>query len=152
MSEAAIRAQIKTILEGVPNIGIVHDYERWAVDWNVFINLFKTTVGGTDQIRGWEIGRRSAKENQVAIGGQGGNERRHSFIIRGYLGLNDSAATEKTFNDLIEAIAAVFRYNWTINDTALNHEWVQAEVIEIRMFGSVLCHYCELILPVCEEF
>jgi hypothetical protein len=152
MSESAIRTQVAAIVNGVTNIGKVYDYERWAADWSTFISLFKTTISGTAQIRGWEIGRRGFSEKQVAIGTPyGQNEKRHIFFIRGYLGLDDSAATEKIFNGLIEAISDAFRNNWTLNDTALNHEWIQADIIEMRMFGSVLCHYCELSLAVCEE-
>ena len=68
MPEAAIRTQIYTILGGVTNIGQVYDYERWAADWVTFINLFKTTIGTVDQIRGWEIGRRSATEKKLVLG------------------------------------------------------------------------------------
>ncbi len=152
MSETAIRTQIAAVVNGVTNVGKVYDYERWAPDWGTFISLFKTTISGVAQIRGWEIGRRGFSEKQAAIGGEyGQNEKRHEYLIRGYMGVDDSAATEKTFNALIEAISDALRNNWTLNGSALNHEWLQAPVIEARMFGSVLCHYCELTLAVCEE-
>ncbi len=147
MSESTIRAQIYAILNGLTDIGKVYDYERWAADWNVFINLFKATVGGVDQIRGWEISRRSVKEEKIVLGiGASTNEITHGFLIRGYMGINDASATEKTFNALIEAIAAVFRSNKKLNNTARDHDFIQAEVIDTRMFGGVLCHYAELSL------
>jgi hypothetical protein len=152
MSESAIRAQIDAILSGVTNIGKVYDYERWASDWSTFIGFFKTTISDVDQIRGWEIGRRSYAEKKVVIGvGSSSHEGTHVFIIRGYLGVNDASATEKTFNALIEAVAAAFRTNKTLNGTAKDHDYIQAEVIDARMFGGVLCHYSELSLTVYER-
>lgn len=152
MSESAIRTQIYTILSNVSNIGKVYDYERWAADWVAFINLFKTTVGGVDQIRGWEIGRRSMNEKKIVIGiGSLSHEKTHGFLIRSYMGVSDAAATEKTFNTLIEGIATAFRTNKTLNGTAKDHDYIQAEIIEHRTFGGVLCHYAELSLAVYER-
>ena len=152
MPEATIRAQIYVILSGVTDIGKTYDYERWAADWGTFINFFKTTIGGVDQVRGWEIGRRSATEKKIVIGiGAASQEKTHVFVIRGFLGVNDASATEKTFNALIEAIAKAFRTNKTLNGTATNHDYIQAEVIDTRMFGGVLCHHAELTLTVYER-
>lgn len=146
MSEANIRAQIYAIVNGITDIGMVYDYERWDADWTTFINLFKTTISGTDQIRGWEISRRACPESLQTLGEV---DRPQNYIIRGYMGLNDAAATEKTFNTLIEAIAAALRSNLTLNHVAnLGHDYLQVERIEARMFGGVLCHYAELGLIV----
>jgi len=152
MPESTIRTQIYTILSAVTDIGKVYDYDRWAAEWAAFINFFKTTISGIDQIRGWEISRRSSGEKKVVIGiGSSSHEKPHVFIIRGYLGLNDAAATEKTFNILIEAIATAFRSNKTLNGAARDHDYIQADVIEARIFGGVLCHYAELSLTVYER-
>jgi hypothetical protein len=148
MSESAIRTQIFSILSGVSDIGKVYDYERWAADWVQFINLFKTTIDGEDQIRGWEIGRKSAPEKIFTMGL---NLRDHAFVIRGYMRVNDASASEKTFNALIEAIADAFRDNFTLNGAAESHDWIQVDTIEFRLFGGVLCHYAELSLIVHEE-
>ena len=147
MPESLIRTQIYTILSGVTDIGKVYDYERWAADWTTFINLFKTTVADIEQIRGWEIGRRAAPEKVATLGR---NERGHTFVIRGYMRVNDAQASEKTFNALIEAIADAFRSNLEINGTAEHHDFLQAEIIEHRNFGGVLCHYAELVLTAYE--
>lgn len=148
MGEATIRTAIYNILNGVTDIGKVYDYERWAADWTTFINLFKTTIGGVDQIRGWEIGRRSAPEKLFTMGL---NLRDHVYVLRGYMGVNDSNATEKTFNNLIESIADAFRSNDRLNDAAESHDLIQADIIEFRVFGGVLCHYAELSLITHEE-
>jgi hypothetical protein len=152
MSESTIRAQIYSILNSVEDIGKVYDYERWSADWTTFINLFKTAIDGEDQIRGWEIGRRSVKETKVVIGlSAGGNEKAHGFLIRGYLRVKDAEASEKTFSSLIEAIGDAFRSNPKLNQTAERHDFIQADPIESRVFGGVLCHYAELTLTAYER-
>jgi hypothetical protein len=147
MSEALIRQQIYTTLSGVTSIGKVHDYERWAADWDAFIALFKTTVAGAPQIRGWEIGR----EAVAAVYDDNAEESdTHQFVIRGYLVVKDSAATEKTFNALIEAVRQAFRFDFTLGGLCEMAGPMTARVITTRMFGAVLCHYCELVFPVQE--
>lgn len=151
MSESAIRAEIKNILSNVADVGKVYDYERWSADWNNFINLFKITISSIDQVRGWEIGRKAVKEEKTIIGPvSGGNERVHTFFIKGYMSVKDATATEKTFNALIESIASAFRSNLRLNNSAQSHDYVQCEIIETRMFGGVHCHYAELTLIVTE--
>ena len=144
MSETMIRQQIFTILSGVPDIGKVYDYERWTADWGQFLTLFKHTDG---RILGWEISR-AAVEAQFLSRIE--EEATHRYVIKGYLGLQDSSATEKIFTGLIEAIRAEFRGNVTLNGVAELAAPVTAPIIDVRTFGSVLCHYCELHLLVTE--
>lgn len=145
MSEAAIRTAIKTTLSTVSNIGKVHDYERWSTDWTKFIAFFKTQISGTNQIRGWEIGRKApVTEDETSV-------KKHTFSIKGYMGVEDESATEKAFNTLIEAIAAAFRSDRTLAGSALGHDFIQVEVLDTRSFGGVLCHYVELSLTVYEH-
>jgi len=144
MSEVLIREQIKTILSAVADIGVVHDYERWASDWPAYLELFSIkTLAGT-YINGWEIMR---KKTPSRTGSSTHDLRTHTFLIRGIYGLKDSAASEITFQALIEAICSAFRSNYQLNSTADNTEPVQVDLVENRVFGNVLCHYCELSLP-----
>lgn len=145
MSEAMIRQQIYDVLSGVPGIGKVYDYERWTTDWNQFLTLFKETTTG--RILGWEISRTAV---EVQFLSRIEEEATHRYVIKGYLGLKDGDATEKVFTGLIEAIRAVFRGNVTLNGVAELAAPVSAPVIDVRTFGSVLCHYCELHLLVVE--
>lgn len=142
MSEATNRAGIYNTLAAVTDIGMVYDYERWAADWNKFIDFFKTTIGGIDQIRGWEISQKApVNEDRTSI-------KRRTYAIKGYMSVNDALATEKTFAALIDAIAAKFRESQTLDGTVKGHDFIQVEMIEPRMFGGVLCHCAELTLTV----
>lgn len=149
MSESAIRTEIYNILSSVPDIGKVYDYDRWAADWPAFINLFKTTIAGKEQIRGFEIVRISAL---AAYDDNAEETTTHQYRIRGYMSLKDADATEKTFNSLIESIRDKFRFNFALNGKCEFAGPVSVDVIDIRTFGSVLCHYCELSLPVQELY
>ena len=145
MGESIIRTAIKTTLTGVSNIGKVHDYERWAADWSKFIAYFRTSISGTDQIRGWEISRKAPiTEDATSV-------KKHTYSIRGYMGVEDAAESEKTFNALIEAAAAAFRADRTLGGAALGHDFIQVDALDTRSFGGVLCHYAELSLTVYEH-
>lgn len=145
MSEAIIRQKIFEIVSAVPGIGKVHDYERWAADWSKFLILFQDPA--TKRILGWEITRQAAPvakldniEEQVT----------HAFVIQGYMGLNDAQATEKQFQALLEALRSAFRGNHTLNGICLDAGPVSLDICEPRTFGTVLCHYAKLTLPVSE--
>jgi len=143
MSESAIRAEIATILGSVTDIGKVHSYERFVADMAKFIELFKTTIGGVPQIRGWEIGRKGPFEDieQRTIN-------QLTYSIKGYMGLQDAAATELAFSLIIEDVRTKFRDNLTLNGKANGHDGLKGDVLEVRMFGNVLCHYVEMTLTV----
>lgn len=145
MSEAAIRQKIHDIVAAVPNCGVVHKYERWAVDWSKFLALFQDPA--TKQILGWEITRVAAPAEKIDVIEEVTN---HQYVIQGYMGLSDALATEITFQALIEAIKAAFKGNHTLGGICMDAGPVSLEICEPRSFGSVLCHYAKLTYPVSE--
>jgi hypothetical protein len=145
MSESAIRTKIEEMLEEISDIGKVHDYDRWAKDWSAFINLFKDGKA----IKGWEITRRAAPAQYDSNAEE---MTTHHYLIRGYRSLDDSAGSEKIFNAAIEEIRAKFRFDFTLGGICEHAGPVGVETVEVRTFGSVLCHYCELVLPVEELY
>jgi hypothetical protein len=147
MSLANIISATATILGTVTGIGTVHAYERWAADEKTFKDLF--VLEG--KVNGWAITR----EGTTVVDHVGGASMdTHDIVIRGYYSLDDSANTEKTFQDLIEAIRSKFNPNrrLTVSGTVNAHtsERIQVRPIQHRMFGGVLCHYCELVLRASE--
>ncbi len=148
MSLVAISERIKTILSATAGVGVVHDYERWAADWTTYLDLFSVEDETGKRINGWEFMR---KKTPAATESVTHDERNHTFLIRGLYGLKDSDASELVFQQIIEDICASFRSNFQLNSTAENTEPVQVDLVENRIFGNVLCHYCELKLMV-DEF
>jgi hypothetical protein len=151
MSLDQIRAQYKLILQSVPGIGVVHEYSRMTADWAKFIEMFQDPSGN---ILGWEITRESTGPTRKTISGLSPNaiaDRPHMMLIRGYRGLRDASASEKAFQDLIDAILDKFLPLRTLNGAALDSEEMIASVITERLFGGVLCHYAELRQTVWER-
>lgn len=145
MSLDAIRTEIKNIMLGIDSVGSkVHDYERWAKTWEDYLAFFESD----GLIKGWTITRTSTPETKSTTTS---NMRTHTFLIRGYYSLDDSAASEKVFQNIIEDIATAFRTKPTLNGKAFDSGPLQVSSVSAVMFGSVLCHYCELRLPVQEE-
>lgn len=145
MGLAEITAEIKTILEAVPGIGVVHEYERFAAEWGKFLEFFKDADG---RINGWTIGLRKIPVEREFIPTV---LRKHDFVLRGYYGLNDAAASELAFRNLVEAILDAFQDVDTLNDTVLDSGPMQVEKIEPRLFGKVLCHCAVLTIEARER-
>lgn len=143
MSDEAIRLKIKEIFERVPDRGIVHDYERWCADWDRFITLFKDTA--SKKILGWEITRQSAPGQYISNYEE---EVAAVYVIHGYMGVQDSDRTDIKFNVLIEAIRDQFRADITMDGLNQGPQSFNVQVIDTRTFGSVLCHHCEIIIPI----
>jgi len=145
MSRVLISAQIKEILGGVTGVGTkIHEYERWSANWKDYLALFKEG----SLIKGWTITRtKTPEENKTPST----NKRVHTFIIRGYYSLDDSEASELTFQDLIEKIATAFRTKPFLNGAAFDSSPLQVDTVAGVTFGDVLCHFCQLRLDVEEE-
>jgi len=157
MSYQQILEDIRQKMEGIAGIGVVHNYQRWSADWKKFLQHFAYTPEGSDQqeIRGWTISRAAALEHL-----RGAYFRHHIFKLRGYMGLKDDAATEVTFQELIEDICDMFRSAEPVDPAANwyylygdepDEDSAQAEVIDIRIFGGTLCHYAELTVHCMER-
>lgn len=154
MSLTTIREQIKTILSAVDGIGVVHDYERWSASWGKFLELFLVENDDNKKIiNGCMFTRTSTPEKWLT---NVKYLRVYEFLFRGVYGLKDADATELIFQDLIEDICAAFRSNHTLNGTcetiapefgALSgRSGIQVEIVQNRMFGTVLAHFFELRL------
>lgn len=142
MSESALRAAIKTVMDGIGGIGVVHDYERQSADETQFLELFRDPSSG--KILGWEITRRGFRSERCA-------QRfriTHLFSLKGFCGLQDATGSEKFFNAAIEAVM-----NKIVSAGITGAETIalpQAIRIEARAIGGVLCHHAVIWLPVSE--
>jgi len=136
MSETSIRQEIYDIVSAVSDVGRVYDYERLANDLSTFIDCFKAPSG---DIRGWTI--------TCAGWTQEYNRRVYVYKIRGYFGLYDSAASEKTALAIVDSVARALNASDVFDD----NEVAQLDVFEPRMFGGTLCHYAELTFRVKES-
>lgn len=143
MSDLDIRLKIKEVIERVPNYGIVHEYGRWTADWNKFLALFQDPI--SRRILGWEITRRAAPGAYISTIEE---EFVAQYRISGYMGIQDADRTDILFNALIDLIREEFRKDMTLGGLNQGAQGFSVEIIDERMFGSVLCHHCEIVIPI----
>lgn len=146
MSYETILAKIKSEIEEITDIGVVHDYQRYSKDWTTFLSLYRPN--GETYIRGWDITRNATAEIYDDVNTT--SRRTYSFLIRGWAQLDDSNTSEKTFQGLLEDICDKFRGQLKLDNTANLAGAVQIILVEQRQLGSVLCHYAEMTLEIME--
>ena len=148
----AVKARVDT----VTNIGSTHAYQRYNANWAEHLDQFKATIGGTVQLRGWVVTMEQSTpiQGRVEQSRYGAIRRTYNVLIVGLLGLSDSAATETTFLNLVEAVMDALDSRKDLSLTEVEDYGVgpaSLRTYDIRQFGSVLCHYCEIVLAVQTE-
>jgi hypothetical protein len=143
MSDAAIRSSIKTLMDSVTGIGMVHDYRRWTDDEAQLEALFQKEKNGP--LHGWEITRDGIPQ----LGDRRGDKYKavHTYIITGHYAIKDSVASEKLFNLVVDTIVQKF-----IDSRLPNTEGHSLPTVSIKewMFADILCHRAEIRLSVTE--
>lgn len=145
----SLRTAIAAVLATVPNIGVVNDRERFVVDPSRFLDLFKTTIGGQAQIRAWLVLRESAPVAYSTAFGE--THRRHLFVLQGLLGFADASDTYGTLQGLCDSVMAAFDAQATLGVSGVVVRGVgpcSLRAFGTAQFGSVLCHSCEIELPI----
>jgi len=149
MSLANIITNAAAILGTVTGVGSkVHAYERYASDEAALRSLFVEN----SKVCGWTL-TREATTSQEAVGGCRDT---HIIVIRGYYSLDDSANTEKTFQDLLEAIRTAFdanrqlAYGTPTIYAAHSSDRMSVRTVGHCKLGGVLLHYAEVVLNVLE--
>lgn len=147
-SYASIRDGIVAVLNTVPNIGRVHPYIRFAARADEMLSLFKATINGVDQIRAWTVSLESTDLEYRTPTKRLGT---FNYVIHGYLGLDDGAATEETFLDLCEAVVLTLQKQdgfGAATELVRGIEDVNIRAANHIEFGSTLCHHCEVAVRV----
>lgn len=143
-----LRDRLVSVIQGVPDIGVVHGRTRYAADWSRYLDLFKTTVGGVNQVRGWTVSRESVEVTPARFQA---NEENWTFVIRGMIGLADNLDTEGTLQDLATLVIREINTHTNLGVSNVVQYGVgpaSMRVCEPRMFGSALVNYCEITLPI----
>ena len=151
-NQAEILTALKAAVDGVANIGKTYSRQRYVADWANYLTLFKATIGGTDQIRGWML---MPDEANAIVGERdqfSGILRTYNVLIVGFLGLDDSADTEGTLAALcegvIDAIDALSAPSGVTGAVGFGCGPCTVKSFQVRQFGSVLCNYAEISVPV----
>jgi hypothetical protein len=150
----SIRDDIENVLGQVSNAGNVYVYKQWAARYPDFLAKFKTTIGGADLVRGFEIEGGPWSENRIEFrsSGKGGILRERVFHIHGYLTWNDGDETEKDAESLAIEVANALDDSGTLHDGQTYYNTDPAQLLEYRsaMFGNILVHYLRFELRITE--
>ena len=149
MTIAAVRTAIATTLSGIVDIGVVHEYQRYAKRLDDFKDFYFSAAH--DNVRGWHIKRRRFSESSAY---EGRGVEITDWGITGYVGIQDGAASEITVDELIEDARAAFAAAPTLGGavhmitlpTGNQEHGLQLESIDEVMFCQVLCHRIQLQL------
>ena len=146
-----IRAAIKAKILTVPNVGTVHDRERYATDQGSLRALY--AFGDPARIQGWHIRRLATEEVSPALGRYVVT---NEWAIRGFMGFDDADQSEILFDGLIEQIRDVFRVDETLGGVVVataparegTEKAIGIQVVDSGpvMFAGVLCHSAQLRL------
>src|SRR3972149_2144442 len=149
MAELTIRAEIKTILSDVTNIGNVYDYAREIRSESKYTDLVKTVISGVSISRVWFIYMESQATEQIVLGIGNQREKTYKYKLEGWLGLTDSSETQAS--TLITAIESAFAAKPDLNSTCFYHGFIQVDSIDIEAFGNRVCNHIVLTLTVKER-
>jgi len=150
---AQIRAAIVALHRAVPDVGIVHDRERYLRTEEKFreLYLFTPAAPAPRQVRGWWWRRAATDERTVTIAT---SLAAHTWQCRGYMAFNDEAGSELVFDALIEALRDAVRADPTLggvcaqnpHDDGDGTDGVQVVDAGPVTFCGVLCHSAVLQL------
>ena len=132
-----LTAQLATI----PDIGLVHPYERLTVEPDLASGVF----GDPQALRAWTLTRESVQQERYVGLEQRGQER---LVLRGFLSVDDSQASELVFQALLEDVAALLRPVHTVGVFDRVGPLQIEQVAHSRVGQTHLCHFAQCAWPV----
>ncbi len=151
LTPANLIAAVKAKLETVPGVGVVHDYRREVRDEPTARALWYHT--GQSRIHAWSItlGEPPAKSARHPGFGAAGSGQTGTIltdfgvVLEGVFGIDDDAASEKTFRDLCWTVTLEFNKVGLITADVAHQEAMQWERFGyLRLAGMYLVHYARL--------
>lgn len=153
--EADVRQAVVTLIQGIPNIGNVYDRYKYSSNWQSFLDQFmwQDPDTGFRAPRGWWVSLPTMTEYPQ---GRSFDEHWHTYTypIRGILGVSDKANSEGSFDTLIWQVVDVLHDQGTLGQgpgVRADQKYVvdaspdiDVPIVEIRAFGSTLCHFTEM--------
>lgn len=142
-SWTTIRNQLKTIVEGVSGIQIVHGFPRIDSTNNAarWLKMFQTTK----RVDAWTILRTGALTTMIT---NCEVEVRHQVVIRGLYSHDDFNESQDAFDDRVDAIMLALYPNLTLGANATHQGPAVLSLEELRYASDTLVHYAEITTQV----
>ena len=141
MSLATNIQAIQTILQAVASVENVYDTVRnWQTE-----KQFRDGAATPGGIQFWFLTREATAAEDL---GPRLTARKHTIALHGYTAVSDAAASEKTFQALIESVVAALGADRQLNQTARHSGPAQVRAVDFRIVSNVLCHHVEIALVV----
>ena len=145
---ATTRAALVATLAAVPDVGVVHAYERYLKDWARLRALYVAAMPDGNQLRGWYVRRLAAR---VTRNGAGRAIVHTTWLLRGMMAVSDEAQSELVFDDLVDAVRRAIEADPTLGgavQTTLYEKELGAQLQAAGpvMFAGVLCHAADLVV------
>lgn len=154
MSYAANRDAMAARINSVADAGVVSNYRRSLTTWADFQTAFTCTIGGVMQVRGWSIAWESGDMTPETWMADGSRRMQgyQTWVARGYLGVKDSDATDRTFSALVEDVrTALVTMAAALTAPSIRQSHVPVMVRQNGFIelgapgqGQALCHYAEI--------
>ena len=146
---APAAAAIKAVLDGIPDAGVVFDWQPLpGNDWAEFVRMFTTEVGDPPrrEVRAWSVTFTGLRGSYRAIGiGSSKVMREAVFLVRAHVAMR--ADTEPAFRALLVAAADALDADRDLGGTVIEHDACDVLVPDNGaglFLGDVLCHYGEI--------
>lgn len=154
MSYSALRTAAETALNTVSDIGVVFDRLRVFTTKTELETNCDATIDEVRQIRFWTVTCGPLAREDAYFGNN--IDKTYNLIIRGYLGLDDSADTELTLITLAESVMDALDANTTLNDMDGGgpYESERAQMPQghqVVEYGGVLCNHVEIVKQVVDR-
>ena len=142
MSLATNIQAVKAILEGITGVANVYDTVR---NWQTEKQFRDGATTASSGIQFWFLTRESTAAEDL---GPRLTARKHAVALHGYTAVSDAAASEKTFQALVESVVAALGANRQLNQTARHSGPAQVRAVDFRIVANVLCHHAEIVVVV----
>lgn len=142
------RAAIVAVMRAVPEIGVVHPYERYIKDTAGMRRNYTVQLSAGDQLRGWFVRRLAARTTR---NGTGRAVVQTSWQIRGLMAIADADESEIVFDGLIDAVRNAIYADPTLGGAVMSTLFEKEVGAQLQasgpvMFAGKLCHCADLVL------
>ncbi|MDA8107567.1 MAG: hypothetical protein M0015_02930 [Betaproteobacteria bacterium] len=147
-----IRTKIAEKIFAVAPTIAVHDYERYTKNMSDLAAMYKSEDvldANAARLNGYHVRRVATAEDEPMVGAK--KEVTHTWEIRGFMALDDADATEKLFDNQVEAIRDTFREDDTLGGLVATTVVGNAAGVQVLesvpvVFAGVLSHSAKLRL------